>query len=144
MVKKQKNLELIDLTSDNEDVKEAMPIKRQKITTSVATIGEDLLPGSNRRVLRSNDLAKADALIIKTLSLVKTKLQDTRKTMNHCQDTMKTLFDANAPRFDHDDIMARLQGLSNNLNKAFDGARDGAADIDLTVGWLKLNVKSEK
>ncbi len=74
--------------------------------------------------------------ITKQLLLVKTKLDDARKSMNTCQSTMKALFDAHYDKFDDDQMMMSLQKLSNFMNKVFDGSRDGAAEIDSAVVLL--------
>ncbi|KAK5193261.1 hypothetical protein LTR92_006630 [Exophiala xenobiotica] len=78
----------------------------------------------------------AEAEIAKQLLLVKTKLDDARKSMNTCQSTMKALFDTHYNAFDNDQMMMGLQKLSNFMNKVFDGSRDGAAEVDSAIVLL--------
>ncbi|KAI1629206.1 hypothetical protein EDD37DRAFT_671023 [Exophiala viscosa] len=71
--------------------------------------------------------------IVKQLSLVKTKLDDARKSMNTCQATMKSLFDVHYEKFDDDQIMVGFQKLSNLMNKVFDASKDGAAEVEKVI-----------
>ncbi|KAK4943547.1 hypothetical protein LTR10_016841 [Elasticomyces elasticus] len=71
--------------------------------------------------------------IAKQLLLVKTKLDDARKSMNTCQATMKSLFDVYYEKFDDDQLMVSLQKLSNLMNKVFDGSKDGAVEVERVI-----------
>ncbi|EXJ86808.1 hypothetical protein A1O3_03762 [Capronia epimyces CBS 606.96] len=81
----------------------------------------------------------AAATIIKQLLLVKVKLEDSRRDMNTCQASMKALFDVHHERFDDDATMKALRNLSHSMNKVFDGGKEGAAEVDKVVAWLKGN-----
>lgn len=128
----------LDLVLDAENVTEDGPSKRQKTRSSPNT-GRELLVTSPMLTFPVNHTPKSDLDVVKTLSLVKTKLQDARRNMNSCQDAMKKMFDQHAARFDGDEIMTRLQNLSTCMNSIFDGGRDGAVEIDFAFNWLRSN-----
>jgi hypothetical protein len=50
---------------------------------------------------------------------------------------MKTLFDVHYEKFDDDQTMVSLQKLSNLMNKVFDGSKDGAAEAQRVVDFLR-------
>ena len=77
--------------------------------------------------------------LTKKLLLVKTKLDDARQSMNTCQATMKALFDTHYRKLDNDEMMMTLQKLSNHMNKAYDGSKDGMGEIDRAVALLNEN-----
>ncbi len=81
----------------------------------------------------------AEQEITKQLLLVKTKLEDARKNMNTCQATMKALYDTHYNTFDNEETMIALQKLSNNMNKVYDGGKEGASEIDKAIGLLNDN-----
>lgn len=74
--------------------------------------------------------------ITRKLRLVKTYLEDARKAMNTCQETMKATFDVHHEKFTDDETMAALRKLSDCMNKVFDGGKQGAAEVDKVVAWL--------
>lgn len=75
--------------------------------------------------------------ITRQLLLVKTKMDDARKSMNTCQQTMKVLFDTHYQNFDNEEMMAALQKLSNHMNTVYDGGRDGVGEIDRAITLLR-------
>lgn len=81
-------------------------------------------------------LKRAEPEISKQLLLVKSKLEEARKSMNTCQAVMKTLFDVHYEKFDDDDVMLSLQKLSNIMNSVYDGGKNGAAEIDNAMSLL--------
>ncbi|KAL2436374.1 hypothetical protein ABEF95_009286 [Exophiala dermatitidis] len=74
--------------------------------------------------------------IIKQMGFVKISFDDMRKKMNTCQETMRTLFDVHQDLFDDNNVMNALQKMSNSMNKVFDGAKEGAAEVDSVIAWL--------
>lgn len=74
--------------------------------------------------------------IVKQLLLVKTKLDDAKKSMNNCQAAMSAMFEDHRSKFDNDEIVAIFTKLSSCMNKVYDGGRDGMIEAERAVKWI--------
>ena len=92
------------------------PKKRLKISSSKA------VPTSNNPI--------ADAIL-----KVRRKLEATRLDVNGCQADMKILFDKHKDRFD-DDVLVMFQQLAEAMDKAYDGAQNGARYADKAASLM--------
>ena len=102
----------IKLESDDEErVPTQAPKKKVKIANPVAT-------------------PTPKNTIVDEIMKVKRKLEATRTEVNGCQAAMKVFFDKNSDRFDNDDVLTVFANLAEAMNKAYDGAQDGAKYAD--------------
>lgn len=118
--------------------------KRSKAAIAAARFDRNLTVPSKTSLTAANAISiipkkplTTEEDITRQLLLVKTKLDDARKSMNSCQQTMKVLFDTHYKNFDNEEMMAALQKLSNHMNSVYDGGRDGVGEIDKAITLLR-------